>query len=575
MKTNLKQQLCTRQTGKTEWLVFAVWLVLVCIIRHFHEPWFDESQAWEIARFASLRELLFEIPHYEGHPQLWHLLLLPFARAELPYKLTIFCINIAFSGAGVLLLLFRSPLPRWLRCYLPFTYFIFYMHSVHTRPYSMMMLAMFLAAMAYPHRNEKPGRYVLSLIFLCFTSVYGVVFAFGFCLVWVWEILSDWRRNARTLPAMLQDRRIWWLVLIAAVGAFIFLCTRPAPDTSTGWDGLTMKLQLKRLYYIPLIFFDSTFGAVMLEDDSLETRGTRILGCLIGALLLAAFLLLLHANKKLLQFLVPYLIGTIFNAFVYFTVHHLEIYQLLLIFTLWNLFSEEIRLPDAFGWIRSKLDTKLTILLLKGIAAAALCAPVIYAAGASFLEIRYRYGPWELSSFIKEHHLENRRILTIWNYSAEEDSAASSGISFLDDETLPVRDFPPITSQETMLQGLPAAVYADFDRDADFFPYFNAGEAQQKWMLWKSQSDEALQSTFRLWQQTGLPDVVVGSAPLQAAFPESMLDGVTYYWVGEVHCGKVWKLDYSGISYHVYLRGDLLDEYPELEVYTYAHRPET
>ena len=57
-------------------VVTVVVSIAVIVGMSFHEPWFDEAQAWQIARSASLREILFEIPHYEGHPQLWHLILL-------------------------------------------------------------------------------------------------------------------------------------------------------------------------------------------------------------------------------------------------------------------------------------------------------------------------------------------------------------------------------------------------------------------------------------------------------------------------------------------------------------------
>jgi len=51
---------------------------------YFHEPWFDEVQAWMIARCATIKELLTVIPHYEGHPPLWHMILMPIV--EYPMK---------------------------------------------------------------------------------------------------------------------------------------------------------------------------------------------------------------------------------------------------------------------------------------------------------------------------------------------------------------------------------------------------------------------------------------------------------------------------------------------------------
>ena len=44
-------------------------------IAPFHEIWADEVQAFLIARDASFSEILTVIPHQEGQPVLWHLLL--------------------------------------------------------------------------------------------------------------------------------------------------------------------------------------------------------------------------------------------------------------------------------------------------------------------------------------------------------------------------------------------------------------------------------------------------------------------------------------------------------------------
>ena len=69
----LKRTCLSRETGKAEILALLLYIIGTVLVSCFHEPWFDEAQAWLIARSASLYEILFEIPHYEGHPQMWHL----------------------------------------------------------------------------------------------------------------------------------------------------------------------------------------------------------------------------------------------------------------------------------------------------------------------------------------------------------------------------------------------------------------------------------------------------------------------------------------------------------------------
>ena len=61
-----------------------------------HEPFFDEAEAWQIARSATIRTLLLETTHYEGHPPLWHLILMPLAKDGAPYELSLKLVSLAF-----------------------------------------------------------------------------------------------------------------------------------------------------------------------------------------------------------------------------------------------------------------------------------------------------------------------------------------------------------------------------------------------------------------------------------------------------------------------------------------------
>lgn len=181
--------------GKAEIIALLLYVVGVSVISYFHEPWFDEAQAWQIARCASIKDILFKIPHYEGHPQLWHLVLAPFAKLGAPYEFTLSAINIAFCTAAVALILFKSPFPKIVRCLIPFSYFFFYQYGVISRPYSMMMLAFVLMAITYTNRNGKPLPYVLSLAFLCLTQAFGIIIAGGLCIIWLGEIFIEHKRE--------------------------------------------------------------------------------------------------------------------------------------------------------------------------------------------------------------------------------------------------------------------------------------------------------------------------------------------------------------------------------------------
>ena len=126
MKEKFKSWAFSKEHGKCDVITLIIYLLGVCTVSFFHEPWFDEAQSWAIARSGTIKEILFEIPHYEGHPPLWHLILVPFAKLGAPYELSLAAVNIFFMTLAVAVLLFKSPFPKLIRCLLPFNFFLFY-----------------------------------------------------------------------------------------------------------------------------------------------------------------------------------------------------------------------------------------------------------------------------------------------------------------------------------------------------------------------------------------------------------------------------------------------------------------
>ena len=94
-----------------EFIASITYAVSYICISFVHEPWFDEAVAWQIARCATIKDILFEIPHYEGHPPLWYLILVPFAKLGAPYELSLSFVSLIFAGAACCLIIWKSPFP--------------------------------------------------------------------------------------------------------------------------------------------------------------------------------------------------------------------------------------------------------------------------------------------------------------------------------------------------------------------------------------------------------------------------------------------------------------------------------
>ena len=140
-------------------VVTVIYTALIIWISVFHELWFDEAQAWMIAKDASLYDILFKIPHYETHPPLWHLMLAIPAKAGLPYELSMKAIQILTAVLMVAVIEFKSPLPNIIKVILPFTYWTAYQYGVISRPYALFAALLFLCASLYMERDEKPVQY--------------------------------------------------------------------------------------------------------------------------------------------------------------------------------------------------------------------------------------------------------------------------------------------------------------------------------------------------------------------------------------------------------------------------------
>ena len=234
--------------GKIPELISVV-LYFIChvIMLFFHEPWFDEAVAWLIAKDSSLYELLFVATHYEGHPSLWHIILAPFAKLGVPYEFSLGLVSLVFSTVAIIIFVYKAPFKRIFRLLIPFTYFVFFQYSVVSRPYCMMILAFVLMAVTYTKRDIHPGRFILSLWFLCLTSAYGLVIAGGICIVWLIEMLVFAVRQAKTKNSdngesrgwfkifiedhLLRNAKIAWLMGLLAYALFIAWRIIPEPDT--------------------------------------------------------------------------------------------------------------------------------------------------------------------------------------------------------------------------------------------------------------------------------------------------------------------------------------------------------
>ena len=200
-----------------EWGTLFLYAALVAFAIPYHEPWVDEAQAWQLARNLSLPSLFKTYIRYEGSPGLWHFLLWIMIRIHVSYAgLHWICGAIATAATG--LLLFRSPLPRYLKLSLPFTYFFLFQYAIVARNYVLAPLLLFLAAMAW---KKSPLGLALALGLLANVSLHAAVISGGLALVYAIEQIRSGKGKSLQ-ERSIQRRRKFLLCALLLLGFYAF-----------------------------------------------------------------------------------------------------------------------------------------------------------------------------------------------------------------------------------------------------------------------------------------------------------------------------------------------------------------
>ena len=555
-------------------IVLFLYTAGIIFISSFHELWFDETQAWLIARCASYKEMFTYIPHYEGHPPLWHLLLSVFAKNGAPVDFTLKAINIVFSVTAMALLIFRSPFPKIVRYLLPFSFFFFYQYGVLSRPYSMAMIAFFLMAMSYKNRNTHPWRYIMSLVFLCLTSAFGIMIAGGLCIVWTFEIITELIRS-RKMKFFWKDMRFYSLCFILVIAAALIVMIIPAEDCFyAGVEidvPLIAKLKVLKCYeYIAILPFECWSGVILGTMDLGDILVLEVVEVICGLIIWGGLSSFAAKNKKFFTFFIPYIFMTSFMAFKYVSVHHLGLGALFHLFFFWIIAEQEggIAVPEYMKKINGKIASPFIRKLVIGLGALICIAPVIYSGIASVLDISKNVGLSCISKTIKENHLEDAKIMAVWGVDYETDDKEKDkkkDEEEFDNYMFKVLEIPSehekIKRNNTYIIGSAAMIQPYFERN--IFMNYNVDCPDDLYMHYKYKEDA--EKVFEKWREKGLPEFIIGYCPIDEVYDKETLEGVRYLPVEIIEYNNICKVSANTNYVYLYLREDLFDDYPQFK----------
>lgn len=214
--------------------VALVFLAVQLLLVGRHEMWLDELQAWMIARDSDSLVQLLKNLRYEGHPALWHLLLLPIVRL-FPSPEAMQVLHVTIASASIYLLVRYAPFTIAVKLLLCLSYFLFFEYSQLARNYAPGIFLAFSFCALFPERKSRPLLLASIIFLLAQTSVYGTIVGIGLTAA----LCVDDVVKARSFRPLLHLSKSETLAafIIASGLALAILQLRPPPDavSAVGW----------------------------------------------------------------------------------------------------------------------------------------------------------------------------------------------------------------------------------------------------------------------------------------------------------------------------------------------------
>ncbi|MDP9388999.1 MAG: hypothetical protein M3Q48_14065 [Actinomycetota bacterium] len=358
--------------------VLGVYTVAVAVLVTRHEPWFDEAQAWLLARDTAPLTLVTDALRYEGSPGLWHLTLTLPAKLGLPYV----TLNVISAGLGVVatfLFVRYSPFPAVVKALFPFTFFVFYQYTVVARSYAFFAPLLFLLAHVFPRKTERVYAFTALLCLVANVSVHGLLIAGSVMALHLWDLF----RSRAALDRAALRRQATAVAAFALVCALVVLQLLPPDD---------------------LTFAPDTRFTLAHTRFTLETmvKGSLTERLSISAVVLAASGWWFWRARCLALYLLPTFAILAFSSLRYWNLWHQGTLFLVWVFVLWVSFATHQPRVRSDVWARRAALVAIMVVILVQVAWSAWSARFDYLNPYS--------GSRELARYIERYRLQESEL---------------------------------------------------------------------------------------------------------------------------------------------------------------------
>lgn len=250
----------TSSIGESAWFaptLTAVYALVLSFALFHHEMWRDEIQAWLLARDSANVFELFRNLKYEGHPGLWHLLLMPITRlTNSPVGMQI--LHLIIASTTIFIVAKYAPFSRLQKSLFAFGYFPLYEYGVISRNYALGLLFVVVTCVLLRQRWRHPLWLALVLCLMSHTSVHACIIAISV----TFGLGLDYWLNRQSLEAddAVDVQRIYAGFAVVFVGILLsVLQMSPAADSGL-WVGEGGSGIGRFMMFVQQAFFSPDFS---------------------------------------------------------------------------------------------------------------------------------------------------------------------------------------------------------------------------------------------------------------------------------------------------------------------------
>jgi hypothetical protein len=301
--------------------VLGVFAVLLGWVAWRHELYFDEAQAWLIARDSHGFLDLFHHLRYEGHPAVWYLLIYPLSHFSAS-MVWMQAVNYVFSLLMAWLILSEQRIALPFRVLLVFSSSIFFYMGVVTRSYMLAGMLLVASSRCLIARRSRTMQAMVLLGLAINSHFYAIPVAAGI-FIWLYWLAPN--PSLREAIQRAQQRTFWISVLILGVSLVVcYFTLRPAPDIYTpqyqrsGVSSLDYLLMgIGDVWHFFVLFPNALLSPRMLELLAPSKQPSLIAVVLTVALWIIAVFALPAGRSR--QFILT--VSLLWTATVWATVH--------------------------------------------------------------------------------------------------------------------------------------------------------------------------------------------------------------------------------------------------------------